>query len=150
MSKKGKKLRVRWYYDACALEGEGTIYEIVNTRRYPKESVLSHLSLGEAYGNCFLGGKEKSEAFIELIEKLRRHITIIKNDGIDNQFEEVKAKIPALSITDAIHLATALKNDCSLIRTIDRDLYGIEKNKVHDLGKKFGIEEFSISNMGNK
>ncbi len=134
------------------LRGTSNFFEIINGRHSIKP-VLSHLSLGEAFGNCFLKGKEKAGAFIGLIEKLRDYISIIENDGIDNQFEEVKNQVPALSalsITDAIHVATALKNGCSVLRTFDRDLYGIAKCKVRNLGNKFDIPEFSISKMNSE
>ena len=144
MSKKKKSLEY-YYYDACALEGEEALSEIIN-KRIPN-AILSHLSLGEAYGVSLSKGKEKSECFIELIDRISNYIKIVGNDNIDNVFEVVRDEIPRLSITDAIHVATAIKYKCRTLRTLDKDLKGKDGKKILQLGNRFNISTFSISSI---
>lgn len=147
MSKK-KKAPEYYYYDACTLEGEETFSEIIN-KRIPN-AVLSHLSLGEAYGVSLSKGKKKSECFVELIDRISDYIKIVGNDNINKEFEAVNDEVPRLSITDAIHIATAIKYKCKSIRTLDRDFKGIDRKKILRLGNKFNISTFSISAISSK
>ena len=147
IKKKSKKLfHEKWYYDACTLDLSETYAELIN-KKHPKECYVSHLALGEAYANCHLKGRDIAEAFVELIEKMRGYITITKNDGIDRLFNEVREAVPALSITDAIHVATALKNGCNVVRTLDRDVWGIDKKTLAELAAKSGMPHFSVVPM---
>ena len=113
-------------------------------KRIPN-AILSHLSLGEAYGVSLLKGKKKLECFIELIDRISDYIKIVGNDNINKEFEAVNDEIPRLSITDAIHIATAIKYKCKSIRILDRDFKGINKKKILKLGTKYNIPIFSIS-----
>ncbi len=155
MSHKNKKVLEKWYYDACTLEGEISYYKIIN-RKYPKEAIISHLSLGEAYGNCFSKGKDEASAFINLIEALRDYIKIVGNDSIDDILEKIKAQIPRLTMTDAIHLATALTNGCKIFVTTDSDFCGLKeeekyriKSEICKFGKVF-VSGFSINDLRKK
>lgn len=148
-SKNGKPLE-KWYYDACTLEGEETYKEIVNNRYHKEaEAVVSHLSLGEAYGNCFFKGEKKLNAFIDLINSLKGYVRIIGNDHIDEKLIKIK-EILKLSITDAIHIATALNSGCRVLRTTDPDIYKIDKASIQKIIKEFEIPEFIISKMNGK
>jgi len=50
----------KYYYDACSLDSRCEIYgEILS--KHPRETIISHLAIGEAYGNCLGDGREKSE-----------------------------------------------------------------------------------------
>lgn len=142
----------RWYYDACALdEGKNTYAEIIN-KNFPKTALISYLSLGEAYGNCYKKSKTKAEALLELIEKLRNYIEIVDNDGIEDIFEEIQDEFDTnrLSITDSIHLATAIFHKCDILRTADRDLYGLDPRKILKLSENFDLKRFKITKIGIK
>ncbi|MCK4501002.1 PIN domain-containing protein [Candidatus Babeliales bacterium] len=145
---KKKKVLEYYYYDACALEGERAFDEIIN-KKIPN-AILSHLSLGEAYGVCLTKGEEKSKSFIELIDKINSYIKIVSNDNIDNIFEVVRDEVPRLSITDAIHFATAIKYKCKNLRTLDGDLKGINREKVLLVSNKFNVSAFSISSIPSR
>ncbi len=126
----------KWYYDACTLDHDKITYAEIVNKNYPKDAFISHLALGEAYGNCCEKGKEAADAFIGLINKLKDHIHIIGNDGIDTIFKEVRDHFTRLSITDAMHLATAITHNCKIFRTIDPDFCGISKKDMRSLAKK--------------
>lgn len=145
---KKKKVLEYYYYDACALEGEKAFAEIIN-KRIPS-AILSHLSLGEAYGSCLSKSKEKSDSFLNLINRIKSYIKIVGNDNINGEFDSVINEIPRLSITDAIHVATAIKYGCKNIRTLDSDLFKADKKKISKLGTKYNIPIFSISSISSK
>lgn len=148
-AKKGKKASFQYiYYDACALDSDKYLYsEIISTRGF--RGIASHLSLGEAYGNCFTKTKRARESFAVLIEKLveNKFLSIVGNDSVDAVLKLVRETFPALSVTDAVHLATALKKGCSVFKTGDRDFCGLNKHAVNELGKKYSIEAFRIENI---
>lgn len=151
MGKKKNKKMERWYYDACALDDSKKIYkEILN--KNPKEILLSHLAIGEAYGNCLGKGEEEANVFTSLMDKIikvkeKYNIKIIGNDKTEFELEKVKSIIRRISITDAIHLATALKNKCRIFKTIDGDFCGESPLKMKKLGEKCGISNFKIKKM---
>ncbi len=147
-----KKVKEKWYYDACTLDDDIDIYdEIINkNKQFHRGSLVSHLSLGEAYGNCHNKDELMADAFIDLIKSLGDRIQIIGNDSIEKQFKKVKSKFTKLSITDAMHLATALKHLCSVFRTIDPDLYKLPHKKVAELGTECGMPRFCVSKIGTK
>ena len=149
MSGKHDENAPRHYYDACTLEQRMAYTEIIN-RKNPNFSVISHLSLGEAYGNEFAKGEVASRAFTNLIEKMRDYFHLAGNDGVDAILLKVKEYFPRLSITDAIHLSTAIKNQCLAFRTADLDLYGLDDKKVKKLASEFELPNFCISKMDNK
>jgi hypothetical protein len=150
-SKKKDEIVEKWYYDANSLDdGKGVYGEILN--KHPKKTIISHLAIGEAYGNCLGDGKEKSEAFIRLMDSLmkikdRKIIQIVGNDGINVQLDKVREKMDRLSITDAIHLATALKHGCCMFKTSDRDLKGLNDPLVKEVCEDCGVGLISIKDM---
>lgn len=139
----------KWYYDACVLdESKNTYYEIINKNpKFSITSITSHLGLGEAYGNCRKKGEEQAEAFISLINKLGNRLDIVGNDDIEKELIRILEVFPALSITDAIHLATAIRCKCEILRTIDPDLHRLPHKKVRKLAEEFGCPGFAISLM---
>ena len=50
--------REKWYYDACALEHE-SVWVTVIEKTHQKRIIISHLSIGEAYGNAL--SKDRGE-----------------------------------------------------------------------------------------
>lgn len=134
----------RWYYDACTLDSKDTYSQIVNKKTPPRESIISHLSLGEAFAGSHRKGKEASGTFAELIEALRDYIKIVGNDGIESELSVVRQQIGRISLTDAAHLATALKCGCIILRTSDQDLLGISKAKLREIAKILGKEVCTI------
>ncbi len=147
-SKPNKKIERKWYYDACTLDLKSTYPEIVNNKKKRSISaVVSHLALGEATGNCHYKGEEKYSAFLDLIYKTLPFVQVVGHDGIGKQMKKVREIFPALAITDCVHLATALKGRCELMRTTDSDLHKLNKAEVKKLGLEMGINNFSISYM---
>jgi predicted nucleic acid-binding protein len=149
---KVKKYSQKWYYDACALDYDLDVYGEMTSKNNPKQIVLSHLALGEAYGNCYLDGEEKARLFIQLLERLREifnkhQMLIVRNENIYKQFGKVREHFEVLDIADAMHIATALKHKCNNIRTIDSDLAGLQKLKVRQLGEEFEIDNFVITKI---
>lgn len=149
---KGKKEQ-KWYYDACALDNDRNTYrEIFNGSKNKIDSLASNLSIGEAYGNSYRKkGKDAAESFVNLIKTLNKLGTfkIINHIGIDKIFSEIRLrqKFQGLSIPDAIHLATAIKNSCCNLRTVDSDLYNLSKKEVKELSTKFNNPNFAITRM---
>jgi len=139
----------KWYYDACVLE-KRLIYPEITSIKNPKIPIISHLALGEAYGNCLLDkGEEKADNFLKFIKLLKQNnfLYIKGNDGIDKIFNEINSSLDfRLSITDAVHLATAIKHECCIFKTADaKDFKEINKNKIKELGKKYNTPNFAIS-----
>lgn len=144
-SRKNKTSMPKWYYDACVLRSENrNIIDEIRGKSKTKEILISYLTLGEAYGSCCNDGKKFEEYFKELFEKIRRFIIIVNNDISKKLFDEIRDENKRIRIADAVHLATAIKNKCEGLRTEDRDLYGLSKNKIQKLGKKYGISNFAI------
>ncbi|HLC85540.1 MAG TPA: type II toxin-antitoxin system VapC family toxin [Candidatus Nanoarchaeia archaeon] len=153
-SKKINDQRELWYYDACALELMFVIYEIQNES---SRACISHLGLGEAFGNCHLDDKQndrlrttrpydpkKMSAFVDLIDSLTGFIKIVGNDGIEEVLKDVKEKFPSLGLTDAIHLATAIKHRCQRFRTTDSDFKSVEQNKLNEITNVLGYSPLKI------
>lgn len=151
MNKRRKKWQTpteRWYYDACTLEA-GIIYdEIVNNTRSTRKLTASFLSLGEAYGNCFRDGKSEDapEKFIQLINALKKagKLDIIPNSDIESEFEFVRDNCDRMEASDAVHLATAIKNKCNIFRTFDGD-FDLTKKQRETIQSRFDLHHgFSI------
>lgn len=142
----------RWYYDACALEA-GIIYdEIINNTRSKRKLTASFLSLGEAYGNCFRDDKAEDapEKFIQLINELKKinKLDIIPNARIEKAFRFVRATC-RLEVSDAMHLATAIRNNCNVFRTFDPD-FDLTKEQTREIAEKFRLQRgFSIQKRGS-
>lgn len=121
----------KWYYDANALDVKEVFVEITKKHR-ANETLISFLALGEAYGNNFNKSDELAESFVELIGKLRDHIKIITNEGTNGILKELMETFPRLDAADALHLATAIHNNCEMIRSGDKDIYGIPEKKLSE------------------
>ena len=138
----------RYYYDACALDYDKSILgEIIKNNKFNIKSVVSHLALGEAYANCKLKSEEIEDSFTDLIRSMGSYLTIVHNDGVEGEILKVKEIFPALSITDSMHLAAALKHKCSVLRTRDRDFFGQDSEKLKEIGNHFGITNFCVSKI---
>lgn len=103
----------KWYYDACTLDCSTDVYGEMISKHHPKQIFLSHLAIGEAYGNIYEQGEERIEQFNELLERLRDYLRdsqmkIIGNEKIKDEFEQVVATFPEMDIVDAVHVATAM------------------------------------------
>lgn len=138
-----------WYYDACTLDASLITHrEILDNRKNHKiRAVTSHLGIGEAYSKCRLKGNEQLMAFAELVNLLKNHLDAPGNDGIEEELNFIRVECPRLSITDAIHFATALHLNCSNLRTTDPDLYSIGRKTVQKIAKKFNCKNFSITQI---
>ncbi len=136
----------KWYYDACALDVKEVFAEITKKHR-ANETLISFLALGEAYGNNFNKSDKLAEGFFELIGKLRNNIKIISNEKTNGILRELMEAFPMLDAADALHIATAIKNDCEMIRTADQDMYGIPKKKLLEFCKNQGKKNIFISEV---
>lgn len=134
----------KWYYDACALEKDVAIHDLVN--KLNKTVCVSHLALGEAYGNCVKKGGDAVEAFMKLIAQLNdaKFIEIVGNDADFGDMESIKKVVTRIDMADAVHIATAKKNECCKLKTSDRDLLGITGKKLQELNMELGIKNFNI------
>ncbi len=144
---KSLKNKPRWYYDACTLERSKSAYAEMFNSHYPIQAIISHLSFGEAYANAHLKGKEQVDAFVKLMHSLSPYIEVVENDGCDDAFAKVREKFERLKITDAMHLAIAINNGCEIVRTTDRDLYGLPKPDLKSLGQIYGLSSLAITQM---
>jgi len=129
----GKKQK--WYFDACVLDkNKDSIADIVNNAKH-RQNCVSHLALGEAYGCCLSKGKgnEKAEAFVQLINSIKKYISVIGNNISKKILDDVKLKFPKLKLADAIHLATAIDAKCDMLCTSDYDIYQYDKKDINEL-----------------
>ena len=145
-----KKKVQKWYYDACALDDDKDTYkEVFRGKKKGIVAVASNLSIGEAYGNSYKKkGQEAAEAFIDLIGRLNKikAFEIVNHTGIDKKFKQVRSAT-RLSITDAMHLATAMSNECCNLITADSDLYDLPKESLKDISKECGVGYCSVTKI---
>lgn len=132
----------KFYYDACALGSEETYRGIVNNKN-SNEHIISHLSLGEAFGNSLCKGDDVLRSFLELMETIKRKIKIVGNDVKPDLFQDILENINSLTPTDALHLATAINHECSNFKTTDSDFLG---GKIPAMCKKLA-QSYSIGNF---
>ncbi|MFA5714564.1 MAG: PIN domain-containing protein [Candidatus Paceibacterota bacterium] len=138
-----------WYYDACALDEDKGIYGDVLGKK-PIIAVVSHLALGEAYGNSSHKSEEAGNAFLELINHLKSYkiLKIIGNDGTGKIMEEIKTEVDRISETDLMHISTAIKHKCQRFVTSDSDFCGWssgKKRKIREIAKdNSNIKDFTI------
>lgn len=148
--KKGKRKRGKeMYCDACVLEEEMIFHEM--TGKDKKIGCISHLALGEAYGNCLKKGSDAADRLFEFIEKLEKnkYVRVIGHDGIEHllrnimDYDELR-----MSASDAIHMATAIKNGCNEFKTADAsDFQLLDEKKIKEAtGKHIAI---SLPRSGN-
>ncbi|NQU82374.1 MAG: PIN domain-containing protein [Parcubacteria group bacterium] len=143
--RKGKSVKPRIYYDASALISQKRdIFDEIAGESIKKDILISYLALGEAYGSCCGDGEEDEEYFRQLFSKIRKFVKIVKNDVSTRLFDSVRSECGRIEICDALHLATAIYYKCEQLRTKDRDLSGIDKNKIKKLAKKYKIPNFAI------
>jgi predicted nucleic acid-binding protein len=118
--------KLKYYYDAGALHDEDVkelFQEMINLDRKSITPMMSHLSMGEALGNvCYKKGREQAEAFAALIYDIQKFVKIVGNDKIDEELEVVSSEFSGIGVTDAVHLATAIKYACEVFRTSDDNL----------------------------
>ncbi|MCK5476558.1 MAG: PIN domain-containing protein [Candidatus Aenigmarchaeota archaeon] len=159
MRKKNKKFnsknnnKCKWYYDACALDKKVDIYnKIYSCKKRNTISLTSALSIGEAYKNCYYKGNDQVNDFVSLINKMssKYGLEIVSNKDIDKQFTKIREKFDHLSITDAIHFATAIRHECEILVSIDNDFTGLNKKDVEGVAKELGLKKFSILDLNKK
>lgn len=149
MSKKKNRNMTRRYYDACALD---QYYEIINLEKdHSTEAWTSHLGIGEAIFNIIdktdKDADKKIPAFVEYIVDLVRvkRLKVIGHDNIGDWLSKISECLSILQLSDAVHLATALKNDCVAFRTTDTDFTARErKTKIHKFASDNGKPRFRI------
>jgi predicted nucleic acid-binding protein len=142
----------KWYYDACALEGEKVYDEMYTNTKFKIYPLVSHLSFGEAYGNVLDKGKKQISDFNRLISTVKEHcgLKVVGNDGIKSIYNKIQEINSRLSLTDSIHLATAIKNKCEIFKTRDGDLTNLSyvcKNKFAKFAKSKGCTNFNIQKV---
>jgi|AntRauTorcE11897_2_1112592.scaffolds.fasta_scaffold22911_1 predicted nucleic acid-binding protein len=109
------------YYDACTLSSVSVISEIVNQKH---NSVISHLAVGESIANEYSKhGIDAGQNAVRLFEQLvgLGKINIVGHDDVAKPFNAVRSEFTSLSITDALHLATAIKHQCTVFQSADSD-----------------------------
>jgi len=150
-----KEIKTKWYYDACTLDEaiyKDIVIEVTN-KHNPKLAVLSYLALGEAYGNLFnKKGQDEMDAFTGFLQLLKnkKHIIVVGNDEIDEVLEKIRPFFDRASLTDSIHVATAIVNGCSNVLSGDRDINGIgkeKKEKIKKVAVRYGVSDFCITRL---
>lgn len=139
----------RWYYDACVLDANKRVYTEISKNLEEKNicAVTGHLGLGEAHTNVLhKKGREEATALIDLLHNLNEagHFFLVNHDDITEILQQIRTKFNNLSLSDAIHLATAIYNKCEVLRTKDRDLWGIPHDKIKLFAKQYDINNFEI------
>jgi predicted nucleic acid-binding protein len=144
-----KKSRQKHYFDACTLEYSTGVYGVIINKLEPNDAIVSHLSLGEACGRAIEKGKDNLDAFVLLIEALRTRIKVVGNDSIDSLIKEIWGEegIKRISITDAIHLATAIQNGCSAFHTADGDFCNASPDGFKAIAARHNLLDFYIHRM---
>jgi predicted nucleic acid-binding protein len=144
-----EKLRLNHYFDACTLDSSADIYDLIINKLHQNSAIVSHLAIGEACGRALEKGESTLNAFVELITSIRDHIKIVGNDGVDSIVQEIwdGNEIKRIGMTDAIHLATAIKHGCSVFKTADRDFSGACPSIYKAIALKHNITDFSISKV---
>jgi predicted nucleic acid-binding protein len=143
-----KEVRQKYYYDACTLDLLETYREIINGKN-SHDAVVSHLALGEAYGNT-LSKKDSAKlaVFLDIIRELNSQslIKIVGNDGIEEIVTDIQNVKERIDITDAVHFATAVREGCRVFKTSDGDFSGAPK-PFQDVAQKHGLQNFEISEV---
>ena len=145
--------RIVYYYDACTLDSKVSINDIQNLHSKHAYALTSHLAIGEAISNVHYKAHDNPlvavSAFFDLIDSLKRQekLEVCGNDEIETIFDDVRKTFPDLSFTDAIHLATAIKNKCQQLHTIDSDLHQLDHKKLKDLAQSHDCYTFGIYNV---
>lgn len=149
--------RKKWYYDACALDNDKRTYEEIYNggKRQGRVALAGNLSIGEAYGSSHRKrGPEAADSFLELLRRLIKikgrgtaMFVVVHHKGIEKIFWDIRDSFPALGIEDSIHLATAIQNGCSELRTADSDLYKLSAKEIKALATKFNNPSFRITKM---
>ena len=136
------------YYDACML-GTGQLYPLVTSSYGEDIHTFSHLGAGEAICSEHLK-KSKSpdkrmlENFIAFLSALEDRVTVVGNDCKKNYLRDILEKFPTLEIADALHLATALSNDCIIFHTADPDLTDLDIKTLHELCDGLSCQHMTI------
>lgn len=132
------------YYDACTLSYDWDVHkEILDNKKTSKIAIISHLAVGEAFCSTYhKKGLEAAQSLFGLIESMKKYcvLDIVQNDEIDEILAEITDNFSRLKLTDKIHIATAIKNECSKLKTLDDDMIGLpdeQKGKLNRIAKKF-------------
>lgn len=145
--RKGKAIKPKWYYDACALRHGRGIVDEIRGKSIKKDILISYLTLGEAYGSCCNESEEFEEFFKDLFENIKKYITIVSNHVPDRLFNEIREECKTMKVADAMHIATAIENGCEILRTADRDIHGLTNATRKRLREISGIPNFKISKV---
>jgi len=134
------------YFDACALESRILYNDFYTNNKYNNSFFVSHLSVGEAFCNC--KDSEQRNAFISLFNNLEKDYKLqtIENDNCDKIFYNIKNYFDRFSLTDSLHLATAIHYKYDVFYTTDRD-YDINTSKLNRFIKSNNYHQIKINKM---
>lgn len=148
MSKKEKQTQ-RCYYDACTLDGSKQTFREILNKDDANNCIISHLALGEAYGNSVQKGDRIADEFLKLVRQLKPYIKIVNHDGIETILGELLQQTDMrVEAADAMHIATAIKYNCEVLRTLDYGMYNMSSSKINAFAGRHGLSIFSISEKG--
>jgi predicted nucleic acid-binding protein len=139
--------RQKWYFDSCTLDYKKDIYRHIINKDKSRICYISHLALGEAYGNSLKKGKEEADAFIDLIFKINDYISVIGNDIPKEYFDKVFSKFHFLKMADSLHLATAINYKADLFITIDSHFLKISNSEVKKLSENCNGNSIKIKKL---
>ncbi|NQU78623.1 PIN domain-containing protein [Candidatus Woesearchaeota archaeon] len=157
----------RHYYDACTLDVNEDIYrKLLNAKNGKIQPVTSHLSIGEAVGNvCFKldkrikSGKLDEDQARNDLNLFVTHLfncqsagllKVVGNDGVEKILEVVLSKFGGLDLTDCVHLATAMREDCNVLLTMDGEFVKrTKKKRVKEVADEVGLNSVSVREPNN-
>lgn len=137
----------KWYYEACTLDLEPVMREIINLDTHSTIAMTSHLALGEAFGNCRMKGQDKLSALNDLIGNMGDKLKIVGNDGVHEIYMKLRNEFSRITETDLLHLATAIFNGCVQFNTADpdiKDLPSSSKRKIKEIAQEYNCSDFAI------
>ena len=121
----------------------------MDNKKDANNCIISHLALGEAYGNSVQKGDQIADKFLKLVHQLKPYIKIVNHDGTETILSELLRQTDMrIEAADAMHIATAIKHQCEVLRTLDYGMYNMSSTKINAFANKHGLPIFSISEKG--
>ena len=149
LSKKRLCEHTTWYLDANALTSGSAMAICVNAKQHNALGLVTHLALGEALGNVIdKHGMDKADLLFDLVQRLRADgkIHFHSFDSFASILDEVRKDFDRLSLTDAVHLSSAIGFKCAKFMTSDTHFskQNVPRDALKSLCERFAAPVLSI------